>query len=260
MASGVSFSLDDGSTITCPDFSLMVFVDETGHEELSDKDFPFFGYGGCLTFAVDYSNAIVNPWKAVERAFPFDMLPLHASSLKPARLTNAHFEALNGFFSENVFGRFAAICSDKTSWVGTQEETIFYMIVAVNKRIHEIMQTILNHGLIVSEIFMFIEHSKRTADKIAEYFSRCNFKFGSQPVVVHRYFMTKALNEPGLVVADFIAHTASTTVRSTHRGKVPKYLERLDFQSVFYPNDDRWSSFLEVNEVKYDELQSSYGE
>src|SRR5579864_446483 len=111
MVNGVSFGLEGGGSVFCPDPSLMIFIDETGHEELSDKDFPFFGYGGCLTFAVDYGNAIVNPWKAVERAFPSDMLPLHASSLKPALLTNAHFEALIGFFSNNVFGRFAAICS-----------------------------------------------------------------------------------------------------------------------------------------------------
>ncbi len=252
MAGGVIFGLDDGSTITCPDHSLMIFVDETGHEELGDKDFPFFGYGGCLTYALDYENALVKPWKEVERAFPSDMLPLHASSLKPARLTSTHFEALNGFFSNNVFGRFAAICSDKTHWVRTEEETIFYMIVAVHKRIHEIIRTILNHGLSFSEIFMFIEHSERTADKIVEYFSRCNFNFGSRTIPVHRYFMTKALNEPGLVVADFIAHTAATTVRSTHKGKVPKYLTRLDFQSVFTPKDARWASFLEVNEIKWE--------
>ena len=53
MMSGVSFGLDDGSTLTCPDSSLLIFIDETGHEGLSDRNFPFFGYGGCLTYAGD---------------------------------------------------------------------------------------------------------------------------------------------------------------------------------------------------------------
>src|SRR5260370_33974302 len=252
MVSGVSFGLDGGGSVFCPHLSLMIFIDETGHEALNDPTFPFFGYGGCLSYAGEYEKAIRKPWKEVERAFPSDMLPLHASELRPTRLTDAHFEALNGFFSNNVFGRFATICSDKTVWIRAEEEIIFYMIAAVHTRIHAIIQTILNYRLSFSEIFMFIEHSERTAQKVVEYFPKMEFRFGSQEIPIHRYFMTKAPNEPGLVVADFIAHTASTTVRSTHKGKVSKYLARLDFQSVFTPRDERWASFLEVNEIKWE--------
>src|SRR6266480_5759238 len=118
------------------------------------------------------------------------MLPLHASELKPALLTDAHFEALNGFFSNNVFGRFAAICSDKTVRTGAEEETIYYMIVAVHQRILDISRTILNQGLSFSEIIMFIEHSERTEQKVIQYFSQCKFHFGSQELPIHRYFMT----------------------------------------------------------------------
>ncbi len=252
MVSRVSFGLDDGRTIICPDSSLLIFIDDTGHEGLRDREFPFFGFGGCLTFAVDYENAIVKPWKEVEQTFPSDMLPLHASELKPARLTSAHFEALNGFFTNNVFGRFAAICTDKTIKTRAELETINYMIIAVHQRILDILRTLLNHGLAFSEIFMLIEQSERTKYKITEYFSQMELQFESHKIPIHRYFMTKVPNEPGLVVADFIAHTAGTTVRSTHMGKVSQYLARLDFKSVFAPKDDRWASFVEVNEIKWD--------
>ncbi len=60
-------------------------------------------------------------------------------------------------------------------------------------------------------------------------------QLGSHKIPIHRYFMTKVPNEPGLVVADFIAHTAGTTVRSKHMGRVSQYLLRLDFKSVFTP-------------------------
>ncbi len=255
MVSGVIFGLDNGNTLLCPDSSLLIFIDETGHETLSDRNFPFFGYGGCLTYAGEYEKAIGKPWKEVERAFPSDMLPLHASELKPDQLTDIHFEALNGFFTNNVFGRFASICSNKTIRTKAEEETIYYMIVAVHQRIHEVLRTILNNGLVFSEIFMFIEHSERTEQKVVQYFSQCKFLFDSQEIPVHRHFMTKALNEPGLVVADFIAHTAATTVRSTHKGRVPQYLVRPDFQSVFTPQDKRWASFLEVKEIKWEPQQ-----
>jgi hypothetical protein len=98
MVSSVSFGLDDGSTITCPDSSLLIFIDDTGHEGLLYRDYPIFGFGGCLTFAANYENAIVKPWKEVEQTFPSDILPLHASELPRARLTNVHYEAFNGFF------------------------------------------------------------------------------------------------------------------------------------------------------------------
>lgn len=175
MVSGVIFGLDNGNTLLCPDSSLLIFIDETGHEGLSDRDFPFFGYGGCLTYTGEYENAIGKPWKEVELAFPSDMLPLHASELKPDHLTDPQKAGLNSFFVNNVFGRFAAICSNKTIRTKAEEETIFYMIVAVHQRILDISRTILNHGLSFSQIFMFIEHSERTAQKVVQYFSQILF-------------------------------------------------------------------------------------
>jgi hypothetical protein len=52
----------------------------------------------------------------------------HAAKLKPGQLTGPQKAALKSFFIKNVFGRFAAICSNKTIKVNAEEETIFYMI------------------------------------------------------------------------------------------------------------------------------------
>jgi hypothetical protein len=52
----------------------------------------------------------------------------HAAELKPGQLTGPQKAALKSFFIKNVFGRFAAICSNKTIKVNAEEETIFYMI------------------------------------------------------------------------------------------------------------------------------------
>src|SRR6266851_5506328 len=90
--------LEDLSSLEVSNSTMFVFVDETGHEGVHDPKFPLFGFGGCLSFAVDYEIAIAKPWKEVEQTFPSDMLPLHASELKPDRLTSAQKAALNGFF------------------------------------------------------------------------------------------------------------------------------------------------------------------
>jgi len=235
----------------------MVFIDETGHEAFSDPTYPFFGYGGCLSYAGEYEKFIGKPWKEVERAFSGYKLPLHAGELKPDKLTGPQNAALKNFFVMNVFGRFASICSNKTIRVNAEEDIIFYTIMDVHHRIGEILLKMLETGLVFGEVYMFIEHSERTAAKIVEYFSRCKISFGSQEIpmqeiLVHHYFIKKALNEPGLVVADFIAHTAGTTVRSVHQGNKSNYLARVDFKSVFTPNDSRWASFKEVNEIKWE--------
>ena len=215
-----------------------------------NREFPIFGYGGCLTFAADYENAIVKPWKEVEHTFPSDMLPLHASELPLDRLASVHYEALNGFFSKNVFGRFAAICTDKTINARPEYETIHYMIAVVHKRILDILQRIVNHGLAFSEVVMIIERSERTKYKVTQNFAQYELQFMSHKIPIHRYFMTKAPNEPGLVVADFIAHTAGSTVRDKLMGKISQYLKRRDFKHVFTPQDDSWVSFIEVNDIK----------
>src|SRR6266571_1341601 len=118
--------LEDLRSLKVSDSALYVFVDETGHEEMHDPTFPIFGFGGCLSFAVDYDVAIANPWKAVEQTFPSETLPLHASELNKQNMTPANFEALNSFFFKNVFGRFAAITTDKTINARPEYQTINY--------------------------------------------------------------------------------------------------------------------------------------
>ena len=124
------------------------------------------------------------------------------------------------------------------------------MTAVVYKRILDILQRILNHGLAFSEVVMIIERSERTKYKVTQNFSQYELQLMSRKIPIHRYFMTKAPNEPGLVVADFIAHTAGSTVRDKLRGKISQYLKRRDFNNVFTPKDDRWVSFIEINEVK----------
>lgn len=246
----VTLGFEDGSSQVFSNSAVLVFIDETGQEELIDKKFPVFGFGGCLTLVTDYENAIVKPWKALEQTFPSSMLPLHASELNPKLLPTESKEALNDFFTKNVFGRFATVCTNRTINLRPDIETISMMAGTVYKRIQDILQRIVNHGLAFSEVVMMFEKSERTKYKISHYFGQYELQFMSTKIPIHRYFLTKAPNEPGLVVADFIAHTAGSTVNSKLRGTISQSLERRDFKNVFAPIDDRWVSYLEINEVK----------
>lgn len=242
--------LEDLRSLKVSDSAVYVFVDETGHERLHDPTFPIFGFGGCLSFAVDYDIAIAKPWKEVEQTFPSEMLPLHASELNKEDMTPANYEALNTFFFKNVFGRFAAITTDKTINARPEYQTITYMTATIHKRILDLLRLILNDGLVFSEVIIIIEKSERTKYMVSQNFALYELQFMSHKIPIRHYFMTKEPNEPGLVVADFVAHTAGSTVKDTLMRKISAYLKRRDFKNIFIPQDARWVSFLKVDSVK----------
>jgi hypothetical protein len=91
---------------------LMVFVDETGHEEFADPNYPVFGFGGCAVPAFCCADVLERPWREMkERHFGGADVALHASDLRQP--TPEQLEALGAFFRAKRFGRFAVImCRD----------------------------------------------------------------------------------------------------------------------------------------------------
>ena len=100
---------------------------------------------------------------------------------------------------------------------------------------------------------MIFESSQRTDKIIAHFFS--NYKFEEtingtkQAIPIERYRMSKSDIEPGLEVADFIIHSAGTTIRDVQKGKLSKPLERKDFECIFKNVDERLSSFMFIKEI-----------
>ncbi|MEZ5722116.1 MAG: DUF3800 domain-containing protein [Paracoccaceae bacterium] len=78
----------DGTRTEFPDDSLLIFVDETGHEDFADPNTPYFGLAGCVCAASDYWRDIDQPWIAVEQAFPEDMRPLMRRKTPTSGLTS----------------------------------------------------------------------------------------------------------------------------------------------------------------------------
>jgi hypothetical protein len=91
---------------------LMVFVDETGHEEFADPNYPVFGFGGCAVPAFAAPDVLERPWREMkERHFGGADVALHASDLRHP--TPEQLEALGAFFRDHRFGRFAVtMCRD----------------------------------------------------------------------------------------------------------------------------------------------------
>jgi hypothetical protein len=89
-------------------FSLMIVVDETGHEEFSDPRHPVFGFGGCAMLSVLLDQEIRTPLRAMKAAhFGGADIPLHAASLRSP--TAEQLGALSDFFQNGHFVRFGVV-------------------------------------------------------------------------------------------------------------------------------------------------------
>jgi len=237
----IRFTENTGKVHDFSDNTLLVFIDDTGHEELADKNFPVFGFGGCIVRAEDYPT-MIKAWVSVANAFPSKMNPLHASDIEPKKLTDAQRKELSGFFSKTVFGRFAAIITKKTI-LNTNHEPLHLIAGLTYKRIVDIAKWFK-----FDKVVMIFEESKRTKLKVSDYFSRYNFEEDGQTIPTERFYATKKNKETGLIVADFVAHTAGTSVMTKLKGKVMKSIERKDFELVFASIDKKYASFIEVTE------------
>ena len=57
--------MDDA--LNLPPNSLLIFIDETGNEDLSDPNNPTFGRGGCGALFTEYKHRISKLWKRLKR-------------------------------------------------------------------------------------------------------------------------------------------------------------------------------------------------
>lgn len=244
----VSFNSEDGNIINSTPDTFLLFIDETGEEYFPDPNFPIFGYGAIGLPAHLYPTNIVIPWEYLkENAFGGKDKPLHAADLKQP--SNQQLKLLDTFFRRCAFCRVAAILSDKT--VFDKGIDIHHVVArGFYNRITDVCK-----WTVFDQIFMIFEDSQRTGGRIIDYFSRYKFnrisdRGESEEVPCQMFLMAKKEMEPGLEVADFVAHTAGTSVYSRLKGKRGKNKERKDFDAVFGSSDKRLSSFMDITKIQ----------
>jgi hypothetical protein len=203
----------------------MVFIDDTGNVDLSDKNYPLFGLGGCIVLSDNYDKEIVKPWlKLKDSKFEGKDNQLHATGLRP---TNKQKTALNNFFRTKKFKRFACVYDKSTTLINVKD--IFLSMVGCLRSHITALLKLINYD----SILFIIEDS----DSI----NKSNFNtlhwLGSidefNPVKTDIVFKTKKDLEPGLEVADFIINTFGSTYNSKSQKKIKKSNDRLDYYNVF---------------------------
>lgn len=221
----------DATASEFPDDWLLLFVDETGTEKLSDPRVPYFGFGGCACRVANYQDAIVTPWDRIERGFGSATKPLHAADLSLAEVSAEQIATLGAFFEQGKFWRLASIA--KAGFVNETGAETFHVVAVSFLRLFVDITKVAGRG--VGGVVVMIEHSQRLDRLYGDYFRRYPLA-RSDGSEVPMFFATQRKSTGGdfmhgLRVADFIAHAAGNMSRATKGGTVQR--SRKDFEAVF---------------------------
>lgn len=220
---------EDGASVALEPTCLLVFIDETGDELFSDPHHPVFGLGGCAVLVGDYVNSVRPAWRRMkDQHFVGADSVLHANELRSP--TADQLKALSSFFGQRHFARLAAVASGKSL---LPNEYSPYQVVsrAFLARIERIALRFT-----FTRIALLMESSER-ANALAERhvgpYNKADVEYLGRTVQVpiDHYFVPKAMNEPGIEIADFVMHAAGGQVRSECTGPARGF--RKDFTAVF---------------------------
>jgi hypothetical protein len=222
------------------DRCLVVFVDDTGHEDFA-VGHPVYGLGGCAALGRDLERLIEWPWKEVRRRVNGSPdAQLHANKFARTAKTE-DMQAVASFFRE-PFWRFGAVLTKETqSNLPDEMGRVRVMKGALQERIQEIVQMTL-----CKEVKVIFEASDRTDKFIQEAFLDFTVHRGTKYIPSECYLMPKSAASPAMEVADFIMHAVGRQARHNlmQRGNF-----LADFCAVFHAVDPNLTSFREIGAV-----------
>lgn len=232
------------------DQSLLIFVDDTGHEALAPGH-PIYGLGGCAIMAADLERVIHHPWREVRRQVRGSAdTPLHAAALgHPPRRED--IEVVAGFFRNQPFARIGATVTVNTTLAGDLAP-INAIAGVLKNRIVDIAK-----WTPFTEVHVIFEASDRADRRIEAAFGDFRLEENGRPISVECYFMPKAAHDPALEVADFVMHAVGRQVRRRIEGKAGF---APDFEAVFHHQDPRRVSYIEISEARREPIEQMRGE
>lgn len=220
----------------------MLFVDETGHEDFADPNYPVFGFGGCAVTAGAAEESIKKPWRAMKAAhFDGENMPLHAAALRHP--TSRQLAALQEFFSRPTFGRFAAVMT-KSTILPPELKPIQILPNVLRARWEQLAS---GWNSTPTEFALLHEASDRGDPLIERFFGQTVAQIEGQRIKVHHGIMPKAAGDEAMEVADFVAQAAGRQALGMLSGQPLQF--RKDFQVIFQ-SQPQLSSFMAVDNIQ----------
>ena len=239
--------MNSDTLVLTPD-TLAVFIDETGIEDYSDPKNPTFGRGGCAVRGADYKRLIKKPWRKLKReTLGGATKPFHATEFERSRPTKVQITRINRFL-QRPFWRFAVMSDARTELPAGVDGHQAVSLVSVNF----VKKMVANFDKIKTVALVF-ESSDRGDKLVKRDIDLANLNLANRSgerIEVEGCFMDKKLMEPGLEVADLIAHTAGRQRRHQIAGKegVVKDFEQMYWHSPIPP------AFMSIDTVQLNAL------
>ena len=238
----ISIVVPNSMTFTPSNHCLLFYVDETGHEDFKDHEYPVFGLGGCAQVAGLCHRHIDVPWSNIKDGlFPeFKGRTMHASELRSP--SQSQVNALADFFREGLFSRLAVVTRCDVTKPNNYTTIDAIAIAFLNNA-----AKIAAQHLFDSLGFIF-ESSERTEAAIRKAFSRFGLRReDGRPLKIDYLFLPKSAQDPGLEVADFIMHAAGGQIRKDREDRKGF---RKDFEAVFRSVPRKMVEFLELTRIE----------
>lgn len=235
------------NSLITEDQDLLVFIDETGHEDIANSA-KLFGVGGIIVYGAAYLAAIERPWQEIrtQLSLPPDQ-PLHAAS--DFELYKSALPQIANFFNQGAFVRHVSIVTPQTTsnFNPFITATCCGLVRNVGRALVSALRTVS-----VSRVVYILEHSERLHAEYAKLVGPTGPTLIGADGRRHIFpqvwcALRKSSCTPGLEVADFVLHAAQAQVRA--RAKSPQAKERKDFHAVFRSVPDDFVEYMEINDA-----------
>jgi Protein of unknown function (DUF3800)/SEC-C motif len=209
--------------------TLLIFIDETGCEDLKDPNNPSFGRAGCAILGRHYNKIISDPWKKMKNEFfQGEHIPWHTNEIKFSKL---QIDVINKFVDRS-FIRFGQIFTNKTDF----DERFTAHKVISESFVSHVIPKLREKFKRFSDMVLIFESSKRLNDVVQAEFNPDKIraqidKIYNSSFPIRYFLMDKKSCAPGLEIADLVAHTLGRQNRHFVIQEKQGFLS--DFQKVF---------------------------
>jgi len=241
--------------LSVPPDCLLIFLDETGHERMPNGH-THYGIGGCPALMRDYENIVVQPWRALRYSLTGNPdAHLHAAEFVRTA-TSEQMEEVASVFTANPFMRIGSVGAittampqdksykDHLTSVHEDEHLAWMVLRSLHKRIVDVAKwTQFRSAAIV------FEQNPRSKALLQSAFANFGIEENGVTLPIEFHDMPKIAGEPGLELADFVAHTvAGHGRRRLVEGRTDF---RKDFKVVFQSAGPKLSSFMAINSIDF---------